>query len=108
LAKLKGRRWNAVVDTCGYLPRTVRASAEALSDSVDTYVFISSQSVYADVSHLGVDEAVGAGLSFRSLNETIRDTLSWHETNREDEELKAGIDADKERSLLRKWHETVF
>jgi len=56
LAKLHGRRWDAVVDTCGYLPRTVRASAEVLSQSVDAYVFISSQSVYSDVSRLGLDE----------------------------------------------------
>ena|SRR5438132_10650354 len=56
LAKLQGRRWDAVVDTCGYLPRTVRASAEILSPSVDRYVFISSQSVYADVSVVGLDE----------------------------------------------------
>ncbi len=46
LSKLQGRRWDAVIDTCGYLPRTVRASAEFLSTSVDSYVFISSQSVY--------------------------------------------------------------
>jgi len=56
LAKLQGRRWDAVVDTCGYLPRTVRASAEILSHSVDAYVFISSLSVYADFSRLGIDE----------------------------------------------------
>ena len=56
LAKLQGRRWDAVVDTCGYLPRTVRASAEILSHSVDAYVFISSLSVYADVSVFGIDE----------------------------------------------------
>lgn len=56
LAKLKSRRWDAVIDTCGHLPRSVRASAEVLSDSVDRYVFISSQSVYADVSVSGVDE----------------------------------------------------
>ena len=56
LAKLQGRRWDAVVDTCGYLPRTVRASAEILFDSIDVYVFISSLSVYADVSVVGVDE----------------------------------------------------
>jgi len=42
LAKLQGRRWDAVVDTCGYLPRTVRASVQILSHSVDRYVFISS------------------------------------------------------------------
>jgi nucleoside-diphosphate-sugar epimerase len=57
LAKLQGRRWDAVVDTCGHLPRAVRASCETLSNSVERYVFISSQSVYADVSRSGVDES---------------------------------------------------
>jgi len=56
LAKLQGRGWDAVVDTSGYLPRTVRASAEALSHSVDRYAFISSISAYADVSVFGIDE----------------------------------------------------
>jgi nucleoside-diphosphate-sugar epimerase len=56
LAKLKGRRWDAVVDTSGYLPRTVKASIEILSHSVDRYVFISSLSAYADVSVIGIDE----------------------------------------------------
>ncbi|MBA2734298.1 MAG: SDR family oxidoreductase [Acidobacteria bacterium] len=56
LAKLQNRRWDAVIDTCGFLPGAVRASAEALSDSVDRYVFISSLSVYADVSVPGTDE----------------------------------------------------
>ena len=56
LAKLRGRSWDAVIDTCGYLPRAVRAAAEVLSDTVDRYIFISSQSVYADVSVRGVDE----------------------------------------------------
>jgi len=57
LAKLAGRRWDVVLDTCGLLPRAVKASAEALRDVVDVYVFISSQSVYADVSRPGVDES---------------------------------------------------
>lgn len=56
LAKLQGRRWDAVIDTCGYLPRTINASAETLSQSVDAYVFISSLSAYADVSVAGVEE----------------------------------------------------
>ena len=56
LAKLGGRRWDAVLDTCGFVPRAVTASAEALRDAVDVYVFVSSQSVYADVSRPGVDE----------------------------------------------------
>jgi 2'-hydroxyisoflavone reductase len=56
LAPLKNRRWDAVVDTSGYLPRIVKASADVLSAAVDRYVFISSQSVYADLSIVGVDE----------------------------------------------------
>jgi Nucleoside-diphosphate-sugar epimerases len=56
LDKLKGRRWDAVVDTCGMLPRAVRAAAEALADSVDRYVFISTQNVYSDISMPNVDE----------------------------------------------------
>lgn len=47
LAALRGRAWDAVVDSCGYLPRVARASAAALRDSVEHYTFVSSISVYA-------------------------------------------------------------
>ncbi|MBD2261205.1 NAD-dependent epimerase/dehydratase family protein [Pseudanabaena sp. FACHB-2040] len=69
LAKLQGRRWDAVVDTSGYLPRAVRALAEVLSDSVDAYAFISSLSVYADFSVVGMDEtSFVAGLASEQLD----------------------------------------
>ena len=55
LSALTGRDWDVVVDTCGYLPRDVRASAEMLSGSVGLYCFVSSVSVYADFSR-PVDE----------------------------------------------------
>src|SRR6266566_9336365 len=55
LGVLQGRRWDAVIDTCGYAPRIVRASAELLADAVQHYTFISSISVYADLS-TGLDE----------------------------------------------------
>ena len=57
LDRLSGRTWDAVIDTCGYVPRIVRMSAEALKDAVDRYVFISSLSVYADFSKIDVDES---------------------------------------------------
>ena len=57
LDRLGNRRWDAVIDTCGYLPRSVEASASFLSDAVERYVFISSISAYADLSVPGVDEA---------------------------------------------------
>ena len=47
LHKLKGRTWDVVIDTCGYLPRLVRLSAEALRGQVDHYTFISTISVYS-------------------------------------------------------------
>src|SRR6185369_5270979 len=50
LSKLEGRRWDAAIDTSGYLPRSVTASAQALSSAIKTYIFISSVSVYADLS----------------------------------------------------------
>ncbi|HZD10403.1 MAG TPA: NAD-dependent epimerase/dehydratase family protein [Candidatus Binatia bacterium] len=45
---LSGRRWDAVIDTSGYVPRVVQASAELLAQATDRYVFISTISVYAD------------------------------------------------------------
>lgn len=48
LSKLRGRQWDAVIDTSGYLPRAVKASVEALADS--HYVFLSSVSVYSSAA----------------------------------------------------------
>ena len=56
LARLAGRHFDAVVDTCGYLPQSVRTAAEALAGSVETYVFISSISAYADFSEPNLKE----------------------------------------------------
>lgn len=47
LALLDGRRWDSVIDTCGYLPGVVGASCEKLRDAAGHYTFISSISVYA-------------------------------------------------------------
>lgn len=49
LAALKGRYWDAVIDTSGYLPRVVRASADLLADVVEHYTFISTMMVYAGI-----------------------------------------------------------
>lgn len=43
---LKGRTWDAVIDTHAHLPRWVRLAADALKDSVGQYVFVSTCSVY--------------------------------------------------------------
>ncbi len=56
LSALRGRRWDAVIDTCGYVPRVVRASAALLAGAVDHYTFVSSISVYSDAIEPGADE----------------------------------------------------
>src|SRR5215207_9907594 len=52
---LKGRTWDAVIDTCGYVPRVVRQSAELLRDAVGHYTFVSSISVYKEFPGLNAD-----------------------------------------------------
>ena len=42
LKNLKGRKWDAVIDTSGYVPRIVGASASLLADNVDQYLFVST------------------------------------------------------------------
>lgn len=56
MAPLQSGSWDAVVDTCGYFPAHVRATAEALADRAAHYTFVSSISVYADLSQPGFDE----------------------------------------------------
>jgi 2'-hydroxyisoflavone reductase len=56
LKSLEGRSWDAVVDTSGYFPRQVKDSATLLAPRVAQYVYISSISVFSDMSKPGVDE----------------------------------------------------
>jgi 2'-hydroxyisoflavone reductase len=48
LDALRGRSWDGVIDTSGYVPRIVAQSAWLLADAVGRYVFVSSVSAYAD------------------------------------------------------------
>lgn len=56
LALLDGRRWDAVVDTCGFDGPSVGSSARYLSARVRHYGFVSSVSVYQDWPAVAVDE----------------------------------------------------
>jgi 2'-hydroxyisoflavone reductase len=56
LIALSGRRWDAVIDTSGYVPRVVRESVRLLAEAADHYTFISSMSVYSGLDQPGVHE----------------------------------------------------
>ncbi len=47
MSALRGRRFDAVIDCCGYTPEQVTRAAEALGTDLPHYTFISSVSVYA-------------------------------------------------------------
>jgi len=51
---LASRDWDAVIDTCGQVPKQVRAAAKLLASRVGHYSFVSSISVYPDFGALGV------------------------------------------------------
>ncbi len=74
LSALEGRKWDAVIDTCGYVPRIVKQSAQLLSTACDQYAFISSISVYNDFSK-EIDEGSEVGtLKDESIEEVTGET----------------------------------
>jgi 2'-hydroxyisoflavone reductase len=72
LGALGSSRWDVAVDTCGYVPRLVSASARFLAGSVDHYVFISSISVYPDLT-AAVDETSPVG----SMADESVEEITW-------------------------------
>ncbi len=56
ISALRGRTWDAVIDTFTYVPRVVERSARLLADAVGQYVVISSISVYPNYKLIGMDE----------------------------------------------------
>lgn len=91
LAALQGRRWDAAIDTSGFVPRLVQDSAEILADAVGHYTFISSISVYADFSTPDMDESAQVGkLTDETIEEVNGDTYG---------PLKALCEQAAERSM---------
>lgn len=56
LTALKGRRWDAVIDPSGYVPRIVGDSTRLLADAVEHYTFVSSLSAYASFAEPNQNE----------------------------------------------------
>lgn len=76
LESLKGGSWDAVVDTSGYVPRIVRASASMLATQAQQYVFISSVSAYSDNSTPNADETAAVA---KLKDETVEEMGSQFE-----------------------------
>ena len=76
LSALEGRTWDAVIDPSGYTPAAVRASAELLRES-GRYVFVSSVSVYADMSSGPTEESDVAELGEMPAGELLPDFSNY-------------------------------
>lgn len=79
LEKLSGRKFDAVIDTCGYLPQTVKKSAEFFAEKVNQYVFVSSGSVYANGMKAGYDETAETA----KLSESVREKFESFDLTQE-------------------------
>jgi 2'-hydroxyisoflavone reductase len=66
----------------------------------DMPVWIPDTDEETGFSRVDISKAVKAGLKFRPLEETIRDTIAWAETRPQDHQWRAGLDPTKERILL--------
>lgn len=53
-----------------------------------------------------IDRALGAGLTFRPLADTVRDGMAWYHSRPADqqEKLRAGITPEREKEVLAAWH----
>ncbi|RKH52959.1 NAD-dependent epimerase/dehydratase family protein [Corallococcus aberystwythensis] len=74
LKALAGRKWDAVIDTSGYVPRIVKASAELLAPNVGQYVFISSVSVYKEMTKKNLNESDAVGTIPDETTEDVGET----------------------------------
>ncbi|HZM18009.1 MAG TPA: NAD-dependent epimerase/dehydratase family protein, partial [Gaiellaceae bacterium] len=71
LSPLEGGHWDAAVDPSGYFPHVVRRSTEALDGSVGRYLFVSSVSVYSDLSEGPSEDSPRAELGDMPADEML-------------------------------------
>ena len=70
----------------------------------DMPVWIPDNAESAGFSRVDVSKAIKAGLKFRALNDTIRDTIDWAKTRPADHEWQAGLKPEREQELLKLLH----
>ncbi|HEY2102180.1 MAG TPA: NAD-dependent epimerase/dehydratase family protein [Chthoniobacterales bacterium] len=58
------------------------------------------------LARTNISRALAKGLTFRPLNETTRDTLTWFKSQKPERQakLRAGLTAERENEVLAAWH----
>ncbi len=74
LGALRGRKWDAVIDDTGYIPKYVRMSAELLAPNVRYCLFISSISAYASFAKPNDEHSPLGTLTDPDVDKVTNDT----------------------------------
>ncbi|MDM3871425.1 NAD-dependent epimerase/dehydratase family protein [Porticoccus sp. W117] len=61
IKKLAGRKFDAVIDTSAYYPRSVDMAMDVMKDNIGQYLIVSTISVYANWAQVGMDESGEVG-----------------------------------------------
>ncbi len=69
LSVLENNTWDAVIDVSGYNRKQVQASAKLLKDASSFYCFISSISVYAQLSQAPISKLIDENSALKELKE---------------------------------------
>jgi 2'-hydroxyisoflavone reductase len=64
-------------------------------------VWVPNTAEDAGFSRFDLSKAIGAGLKFRPLADTVRDTIVWSSTRPADYEWRAGLRMEREQELLK-------
>jgi len=91
---LKGRRWDAVIDNSGYVPRHVQDSTRLLSGNTDFYLYISTISTYASFATPNDEDSPLATIDDETIEEVTGPTYGPLKALCE-KRARAEIDADR-------------
>lgn len=79
--------------------------AEQVGQWMELPLWIAEDPAMAGFSQVDCRRAIGDGLRFRPLAQTVRAVLEWSATLPPDRQPRAGMAANRERELLAKWHQ---
>ena len=71
LSVLENRKWDAVIDNSGYVPRHVQNSAATLAPSVGQYLYISTIAVYDSFGIANNEESKMATIDDETNEDTV-------------------------------------
>lgn len=106
-----GDFFKACIDASPNKPTPVWVPAEFIEKvegPVDTTIWINNKGESAGFHTRNVSKAVKAGLTFRPVGETIRDTMAWMATRPEERQKKllAGMSLEREAEVIKAWKES--